>query len=74
MMAARAGRPLLLIDLAVPRDIDPACRECPGSASTTWTTCRRWRSETPSGREAEAAGAESVLRGELARFERWLAR
>ena len=30
VMAARAGRPLLLIDLAVPRDIDPACAELPG--------------------------------------------
>jgi glutamyl-tRNA reductase len=26
----RGGRPLLLIDLAVPRDIDPACAELPG--------------------------------------------
>ena len=25
VMAARGGRPLLLVDLAVPRDIDPAC-------------------------------------------------
>ena len=28
--SARHGRPLLLIDLAVPRDIDPACAELPG--------------------------------------------
>ena len=28
--ATGAGRPLLLIDLAVPRDIDPACAELPG--------------------------------------------
>ena len=27
VMAARDGRPLLLVDLAVPRDIDPACAE-----------------------------------------------
>ena len=30
VMAERAGRPLLLIDLAVPRDISPACRELTG--------------------------------------------
>ena len=30
VMAAREGRPLLLIDLAVPRDIHPACREVAG--------------------------------------------
>ena len=29
-MDARAGRPLLLIDIAVPRDIDPACGELDG--------------------------------------------
>ena len=30
VMAARGGRPLLLIDLAVPRDIEPDCGELPG--------------------------------------------
>ena len=30
VMSAREGRPLLLIDLAVPRDIHPDCREVPG--------------------------------------------
>src|SRR6478672_1146546 len=30
VMEARGGRPLLAIDLAVPRDIDPACREVDG--------------------------------------------
>ncbi len=29
---ARAGRPLVLIDIAVPRDIDPSVRELPGIA------------------------------------------
>ena len=36
--ASRMGRPLVLLDLAVPRDIDPDVRNCPGSPSTTWTT------------------------------------
>ena len=30
MMAQRSERPLLAIDLAVPRDIEPACREIAG--------------------------------------------
>ena len=29
-MAERQQRPLLLIDIAVPRDIEPACAELPG--------------------------------------------
>ena len=34
----RAGRPLLLIDIAVPRDIDPSVRDPRASPSTTWMT------------------------------------
>ena len=30
VMAARAGRPLLIVDIAVPRDVDPAVRDLPG--------------------------------------------
>ena len=30
--ASRMGRPLVLIDLAVPRDIEPSVRDCPGIA------------------------------------------
>ena len=41
MMAERAGRPLLLIDIAVPRDIDAGCGELEGVTCTTSTTCRR---------------------------------
>ena len=41
VMRARDGRPLVLIDIAVPRDIEHACGELDGrDASTTWTTCR----------------------------------
>ena len=39
--AARGGRPLLLLDLAVPRDIDPACARSPASRWSTSTGCRR---------------------------------
>ena len=30
--ASRMGRPLVMIDLAVPRDIEPSVRDCPGIA------------------------------------------
>ena len=32
MAASRMGRPLVMIDLAVPRDIEPSVRDCPGIA------------------------------------------
>ena len=38
---ARTGRPLALLDLAVPRDIDPARASARASRSTTWTTSSR---------------------------------
>jgi glutamyl-tRNA reductase len=73
VMAARAGRPLLLIDLAVPRDIHPACREVPGVSLYDMDDLQTLVERNVSGREAEARRAEAVLRGELGRFERWLA-
>jgi glutamyl-tRNA reductase len=73
VMSARAGRPLLLIDLAVPRDIHPACRELPGVALHDMDDLQQLVERNLSGREAEARRAEGVLRAELARFDRWLA-
>jgi glutamyl-tRNA reductase len=73
VMSAREGRPLLLIDLAVPRDIQPECREVPGVALHDMDDLQRLVERNASGREAEARRAEVVLRAELGRFERWLA-
>ena len=73
VMAAREGRPLLLIDLAVPRDIHPDCREIEGVTLHDMDDLQALVERNASGREAEARRAESVLRSELARFERWLA-
>jgi glutamyl-tRNA reductase len=73
VMSAREGRPLLLIDLAVPRDIQPECREVPGVALHDMDDLQRLVERNTSGREAEAKRAEVVLRAELGRFERWLA-
>jgi len=72
VMAVRRGRPLLLIDLAVPRDINPACRDLEGVDLYDMDDLQSQVERNASGREAEARRAESVLRAELARFERWL--
>lgn len=69
---ARAGRPLLLIDLAVPRDIDPACREVAGVVVRDVDDVQTIAERNASGREVEARGAEVIVAAELARFERWL--
>jgi glutamyl-tRNA reductase len=73
VMSQRADRPLLLIDLAVPRDIHPACRELAGVTLYDMDDLQALVERNASGREAEARRADGVLRSELARFERWLA-
>jgi glutamyl-tRNA reductase len=73
VISAREGRPLLLIDLAVPRDIHPDCRNVPGVTLHDMDDLQAVAERNASGREGEAASARSILRAELARFERWLA-
>ena len=73
VMAVRAGRPLLLIDLAVPRDIQPASREVAGASLYDMDDLQTLVERNLSGREAEARRVEGILRSELARFMRWLA-
>jgi glutamyl-tRNA reductase len=73
VMAGRSGRPLLVIDLAVPRDVEPACREIPGVTLHDVDDVQQIAERNASGREAEAKRAEGILEAELAQFERWLA-
>ena len=70
--AAREYRPLLLIDLAVPRDIDPSCREVTGVVVRDVDDVQSIADRNATVREVEARGAEVILAAELARFERWL--
>jgi glutamyl-tRNA reductase len=72
VMAQRQGRPLLLVDIAVPRDVDPACRELPGVSVHDVDDVQAIVERNASVREAEARDAERILEAELARFQRWL--
>lgn len=72
VMADRPERPLLAIDIAVPRDVDPNCREIAGVTVHDIDDVQQIVERNESGREAEARRAELILDAELERFERWL--
>jgi glutamyl-tRNA reductase len=73
VMRERRERPLLAIDLAVPRDIEPECREIPGVSVHDIDDVQQIVERNASGREAESRLAERIIEAELDRFERWLA-
>lgn len=68
------SRPLLLIDLAVPRDIDPAAIGLPGVELHTIDDLRAVIERALMQRRAELPDAHSILEREVARFIGWLRR
>ena len=72
-MSGRDGRPLVLIDIAVPRDVDPTVRDLPGIALYDMDDLQRAAARGRSVREAEATRARTLVDEEVARFDRWLA-
>jgi glutamyl-tRNA reductase len=73
VMETRAGRPLLLVDIAVPRDIEPECREVAGVSLHDIDDVQQIVERNAGDREGEGRRAEPILAAELDRFERWLA-
>jgi glutamyl-tRNA reductase len=71
-LAAAGGR-LVVIDTAVPRDVDPSARDLPGIELYDLDDIERELARNLSAREEEALNAEPILEEELASFERWLA-
>jgi glutamyl-tRNA reductase len=70
---ARRGRPLLLIDLAVPRDLDPAIHELDGCYLYDIDDLEAVVAETLTGRRLEARKAESIVAAEADAFRAWQA-
>jgi glutamyl-tRNA reductase len=73
--AARRGRharPLFLIDIAVPRDIDPACADLPGVTLQDIDDLQAIVQRTTTVREGEAQEAGDIVEAELSRFADWL--
>ncbi|MBS1892172.1 MAG: glutamyl-tRNA reductase [Actinobacteria bacterium] len=73
VMAEREARPLLLIDIAVPRDIEPECREISGVSVYDIDDVQQIVERNAGVREAEATRAERIIESELDRFEKWVA-
>jgi glutamyl-tRNA reductase len=69
-MEARAGRPLLLIDIAVPRDLDPQIRSVEGCRLYDIDELQSLVAESIAARREESHKAEAIVVGELERFAR----
>jgi glutamyl-tRNA reductase len=72
VVAERAGRPLLLVDLAVPRDVEPACGELPGVTLANVDSMRAVVDRHHLTRRAEAVKAEGIVEEEIQAFAHWL--
>jgi len=72
VIRARAGKPLVLIDLAVPRDIDPECAELPGVSVYDMDDLQAVVARNLEVRSEEALRAEQVVEDEIQRFAKWL--
>jgi glutamyl-tRNA reductase len=70
---SRRGRQLLLIDLAVPRDLDPAIHELDGCYLYDIDDLEAIVSETLAGRRSEAVRAEALVAAEAEKFHEWQA-
>jgi glutamyl-tRNA reductase len=72
VMGQRGGRALLLIDIAVPRDIDPACGELDGVSLYDIDDLQAVVARNLSTRAEETPRALEIVEEEIHRFARWL--
>jgi glutamyl-tRNA reductase len=72
VMEKRDGRPLLLVDLAVPRDVAPEVRDVPGVALYDIDDLQAVVRRNRSVRQVEAQHAEGIVEDEIQRFAEWL--
>ena len=72
-LRGRRGRPLLFVDLAVPRDIDPALAELDGCFVYDVDDLEAVVASSLAGRRSEAVEAERIVSAEAERFASWRA-
>jgi glutamyl-tRNA reductase len=72
VLSERHGRPLLLLDLAVPRDIEHDCGDLPGVTVIDIDGLQAQVKRHISVRKAEARQAEGIVEEEIQAFAGWL--
>ena len=73
VLRARRGRPILIVDLAVPRDVDPALGQIDGCFLYDLDALEGVVAATLEGRRSEAVHAERIVSEEAERFRAWRA-
>lgn len=68
VVTARSERPLLIVDIAMPRDIDPAVAHLPGVTLLDMDDLRAFADVGTQAREGEVAIVRSLLDDELERY------
>lgn len=68
VMERRNGRPLLIVDVALPRDIDPAASELPGLHLCDLDAVGAFVAEGLESRSAELEQATGIINDEVARY------
>jgi glutamyl-tRNA reductase len=72
VVGQRGGRALLLIDIAVPRDIDARCGDLEGVTLYDIDDLQEVVARNLSSRAGEAPRAQEIVEEEIRRFARWL--
>jgi glutamyl-tRNA reductase len=68
VMAGRPERPLLVVDIALPRDVDPAVADIDGVTLLDMDDLRGFAAIGVASRRLEVAAAEAILNDELERY------
>lgn len=68
VMATRPDQPLLVVDIALPRDIDPGVGEIPGVTLLDIDDLRGYAQRSTERRRAEITKARDILRDEIERY------
>ena len=68
IIVERGGRPLLIVDIAVPRDVDPEVAALPGVTLLDMDDLRAFAEQGLERRRGEVAAVEIIIEDELVRF------